>query len=365
MTRLRIVIPLLAAALLLSWQPAPASARLHWPHHKHASSHAQQSRPNKPSAATRQPAANADAAKNKATPASTGSNDQTAGGATTGGDEAAGANAPVVVTPSTLIDLFSARFGSLDIELKEAAFLDASVRDLHLKSTNMDMTAGTLDSLNIDLVGAGFQDFLLDGMRLVTQGPLKFDPSTLLNNKVLQFREPASAQVRAIISQNSLNQLLNSPAILARLSGSAKKRVPILSTLARQDVNFGFDFLNGHVDLQPDSHLHLKMESRVGIGKAKMPVPISVEAKLDLQNGWVNLTDTHLLTSGQMVPKDMAARIVNRVNSLSKWGSVSDDIQFQFTNLNVVPEDRLELEGTAIIKRLRLTRQQDADNTQH
>jgi hypothetical protein len=284
--------------------------------------------------------------------------------ATTGGDDNA-PTPPMVVPPSSLIDLTSAKFGRLEIDLKQAAFLDARVKDLRLSATNMDMTNGTLDNLLIDADHPEFQDFIIDSFHMSTASGLHFDTNQLLNNKILQFREPASARVSATVSQTSLNAFINSPAVLARLSGSAKKRVPLLSTLARQDVMFGFDFLGGILRLEPDDHVHLGMDSKLGVAKAKISMPLAVDAKLSLENGWVNLSDTRLLTSGQVVPKDVSSKIIDRINSLSKWADISDDIRFQFTDLKVVPGDRLELQGTAVIRRLRLTRAADADNIQH
>lgn len=280
---------------------------------------------------------------------------------TAGGDngESSSTITPVITPPSTFVDLTTARFGKLEVTLREASFLEAAVGDVHLSADNMDMNKGTLDSLSIEVQKGQFQEFTIDGLKMFTAGTLNFDVPQLLNNKVLQFREPAKAHVQVSVSQNSLNQFLNAPRILDRLSGSAKKRVPILSTLARQDVNFGFSFLKGDVKLEPENRIHLAMDSKLGMGKVGMPMTLSAEAQLQLSEGWVKLAETHLVTGGQKVPHDYSAKFVERLNSLSKWGTQSDDIKFEFTDLKVVPEDHLEMEGTAIINRLRFARNQE------
>ncbi len=266
-----------------------------------------------------------------------------------------GSNAPLVVSPSTL-DITTARFGKLEIDLKEAAWLEAKVHLVRLIADRLDMSSGILYSLSLRAEEGEFQDFTIDMLEMSSQENLRFDIRELLDKKALVFIEPALAQVRVIVSQKSLNNFLNAQEVLARLSGSAKKRVAILSALARQDVNFGFTFTSGEVKLEDDNHVRMTMESKLGIGKAGLPVQLTAETKLNLQNGWVNLSDTHLLTGGATVPKDVAAKIVRRINDLSKWGSASDDIHFEFTSLNVFPGDRLELAGTARIKRLRFER---------
>ena len=272
--------------------------------------------------------------------------------------EPADPNQPIITTPST-IDLSSAKFGKLELNLTDASFLEAQAREIKLSAQNMDMTKGTLDSLSLFVDDGQFQDFIVDSTKLWTHGVLTFDTAKLLNEKVLEFREPASAHARVSVTQASLNKFLNASFILSRLSGAAKKRVPILSTLARRDVNFGFTFSKADLKLEPDSHIRLMMDSKVGMGKGLLPVTLSAETKLILENGWVKLEDTHFVTGGQTVPKDMADKIVQRINSLSRWAQQSDDIQFQFTDLNMVPDDHLELEGSATIKRLRFTRNQE------
>lgn len=266
---------------------------------------------------------------------------------------------PVVVAPSSLVDLETAKFGRLDIQLKDASFLEAQVRELRLSAENMDMTKGTLDSLSILINDGAFQDFTMDSMRLWTRGSLVFDVQKLLNEKVLQFREPAMAHARVSVTQASFNKFLNAPYILGRLSSAAKKRVPILSQLARKDVNFGFNFLKGDVKLEPENRIRLTMDSKLGMGKVGIPVTLSAETRVQLLNGWVNFENTRLVTGGQAVPRDMAEKIITRINSLSKWGTQSDDIQFQFTDLDVIPGERLELEGSAMISRLRFSRSKE------
>jgi hypothetical protein len=287
----------------------------------------------------------------------------TARGTDTAGDakpvvEPADPNQPIITAPSS-IDLSTAKFGRLEITLTDASFLDAQAREIKLSAENMDLTKGTLDSLSVFVDDGQFQEFIVDSTKLWTHGALNFDTGKLLNDKILEFREPASAHARVSVTQASLNKFLNASFILSRLSGAAKKRVPILSSLARHDVNFGFTFSKADLKLQPDSHIRLSMDSKVGMGKGLIPVTLSAEARLILENGWVKLEDTHFVTGGQAVPKDMAEKIVQRINSLSKWGQQSDDIQFQFTDLNMVPDDHLELEGSATIKRLRFTRNQE------
>jgi hypothetical protein len=269
---------------------------------------------------------------------------------------------PLVAPPVTYLDLNTARFGRLEIDLRDAEFLKASVPQLKLLAENMDFNSGTLDSLKIDIVGAKFLEFTVDSLTLFTKGNVHFETGSLLNKRVLEFLSPVTAFVHVSISEKGLNQFLNSPRTLHRLSYSAKRRVPILSTLAGRDVRFGFEFTDADIAIRPENMVRLDLDSKLGMGGVGVGVPVTVDTKLGLQDGWLKLSDTIVKTKSKELPPEVAERIVRRVNSLSEWGHKSDDIHFTFTDLRVIPGDKLELKGTAEINRLRFGRIQDVQS---
>jgi hypothetical protein len=89
-----------------------------------------------------------------------------------------------------------------------------------------------------------------------------------------------------------------------------------------------------------------------------------VDAQLGVKDGWVDVSDTHLMTNGQEISPQLSEMLVNKINSLASWGHKSDDIQFDFTDIKVVPGKQFTVKGTALIKRLRLERSKD-DPTEH
>lgn len=290
----------------------------------------------------------------------------TAGGAVTGGaigeQQAADAAvpepqpAPVLVPPITFVDINSGRFNSLDVVLTAASFLEAKVDRLALNASNLDFESGKLEGLTIQMAGGQFQDFRCDQMEIATSGTVNFETASLFNKRVLEFLSPTEAKCKVMISQESLNDFLNSPRLLSRLSTSAKKRVPFLSALAGHDVNFGFNFKEADLKLADNNRVVIKLASKLGLGKLGVNVPIEVDTTLALAEGWVKLNDTQVVTAGQNVPKEMLGQLIARVNSLSQWGTRSDDIKFQFTELTVLPGNNFQLAGTATLNRLRFGR---------
>lgn len=87
-----------------------------------------------------------------------------------------------------------------------------------------------------------------------------------------------------------------------------------------------------------------------------MPIPVQLNTRLGLKDGWVELSDTHLLTSGQEISPELSNMIVKKVNGLANWGQSTDDIIFKFTKIKVIPGNKFILEGTADVNRLRFGR---------
>jgi len=252
--------------------------------------------------------------------------------------------------------LIAANFDKLEIDLENSRFANAIIDKLHITATNMDFKAGLLKGLSIDTAGGHFQDFVFDHLTLDSQGDLNFDPNLLQSEKVLQFLTPAEASVSAVVNQDSLNAFINSPRTLEKLSVKANKSVGMLASLiGANPANFGVTLSDASVALQKDNHIAIATKATVGI--IGVPLPLELTAKLDLANGWIAVSDTHLNTNGTEISPQLSEMLVKKMNGMAGWGSKSEDIHFSFTDLKVVPGKQFILKGTAKIMRLRFGQQ--------
>lgn len=273
------------------------------------------------------------------------------------GQPALNGQGPILAPPISFVDINSGRFGKLDIDMEDGQFLDGAAKQLHLTAKNLDLNEGILKSLDITINGGTFQDFTIDQLTLSTAGDLNFDTGIFLNHKTLRFTTPAQAQVMAIISQDGLNRFINSPRTLERLSYSATKSGGMLANLlGSMGGNIGFSLTQGDIKLTKGNSVNMNLVTRVGLGQVGVPIPVSLKAKLGLKDGWLEMQDTEVSTNGQTLSPEIAKLIVNKVNGLSNWGKRSDDIQFSFTDLKVVPGKQFILKGTAEVKQLRFSR---------
>lgn len=267
---------------------------------------------------------------------------------------------PLVGPPISFVDVGSGRFGKLEIDLQDGHFMEGAVERLHLTARDMDLPKGTLAALDVDVKGGRFEDFTCDQLTFSTIGPSSFDTGSLLNRRMLQFSQPVQATVTAIVSQTNLNRFLNSPLTLQRLSVDALQGGGFLGSLLGQlgqTAPLGLTFSSGNLTLQPGNRMLIAMQGKAGVGELAATIPVELATSLVLKDGWVNLAGTQLTSSGNEISPDLSNMVLNRINALSNLATRSPDIRFAFTELNVLPGDKIVLKGIAQILRLRFGRE--------
>lgn len=261
-------------------------------------------------------------------------------------------------SPLSFLDISNGGFGKVDLEIDDAHLQNSAIDKLHIVASNLDMKAGTVKGLNITVTGGHFPMFVFDQLNLNSAADMAFDPVSMKNDKVLQFKTPIEAEVSAVISQQSLNAFLGAPQTLEKLSVTANKKVGMIASLLGANAsNFGITLSNANVTLQKQNRISVTTDANIGMGTSSMPMPLELNAKLGLENGWIAVSDTHLNTNGSEISPTLSEMLVKRVNGLASWGSKSDDIQFSFTDMKVVPGKQFSLKGTAKITRLRFGQQ--------
>ena len=259
--------------------------------------------------------------------------------------------------PLNFIDVNSGRFGKLDIDMVDGQFYSGAADHLHLTARNLDLGQGELKALDIVIDGAHLQDFIVDKLTISTEGALNFDSGLVFNQKLLQFTSPATAQVTAQISEESLNKFLKAPSTLERLSVTAGKTGSLIANLlGNNGGNFGLTVDSAEGKLQRNNKIHIAATGKVGVSQLTIPLKAEVESKLFLQDGWVQVGETKLMTRGQEISPQLAEMLLKKIKNLSNLGHRSDYIHFAFTDIKVQAGKQLVVTGTAQINRLRFGR---------
>lgn len=260
---------------------------------------------------------------------------------------------PPPIDNGSHLDLTSAILGRMELDLNGAQFLDAAVDKLHVVVNDLDMRNGSLNGLNIEARGGNFRDLAFDQLNINMQGSAAFDRDQLVNNRVLEFKQPVQAEILAAVSQDSLNKFLNSPGTLERLSGTANRKVSMLAGMLGSNAQVGITLSDASIALEKGNHVSIGMKASLGMGSMGLPLPFQLDTKLGLNDGWLQLTDTHLLSNGQEISPLLSNMLVKHINELTDWGKRNEDMHFSFSQLKVVPNKQFVVKGTAQILRLR------------
>lgn len=252
----------------------------------------------------------------------------------------------------SLINLNTGRFAKLEFDIAGGQFQETSVDAMHVLASELDMSRGQLGAMDLLISGGHLQGFTFDKLRIASTRRLAFSSEALLNRRLFEFTEPVAANVVAVVSQKSLNEFIASPNTLQMLSTGASNH---LGNLLTEIVGSALTvkFLSAALQLQADNRIQTDVNVLIDVMKVGTAMPLSLSTKLSLQNGWLNLSDTQIMASGQELPPEMANLVISRINRLSEWGRNNPDIRFTFTQLQVIPGDRFELSGTAQLNRLR------------
>ncbi len=252
------------------------------------------------------------------------------------------------------MDLSSAVFGKLVIDMENAQFMSAVVGAMHLGILGLDMKNSTLKGLEIAVRSGQFKDVAFDQLNISAQGDMTFDRNELMQNRTIHFSPPAQAQVTAVVSQDSLNRFLNNPNTLERLSTSASQKIHMLASMLGSNANVGVSLSGANVQLEKGNHVNVGVTAKIGMGSLGMPLPLNLETKLGLNDqGWISLADTRLISNGQEISPMLSNSLVKHFNEMTDWGTRNDDLKFSFTELKVVPNKQFMVKGTAQVSRLR------------
>ena len=98
----------------------------------------------------------------------------------------------------------------------------------------------------------------------------------------------------------------------------------------------GLTLASANLAIEKHNQIAVNFESSLGMGQMGIPVNGEIEGKLNLNNGYLDVSDTHILTNGQELPPQLSNILVKKINSVASSIQKSEDIHFSFTDLKVV-----------------------------
>ncbi|ARV61719.1 hypothetical protein BZZ01_26630 [Nostocales cyanobacterium HT-58-2] len=171
---------------------------------------------------------------------------------------------------------------------------------------------------------------------------LETDPIELelrsLGQKRPKFKRPLQAGVRLVLTQQDINQLLQSPEFMARL----QKLKINTSDSSNTKNNSVYNFQNPNITFLANNRLSFQVELQEK--NLEKPLLIRVESGLNIVDGKnIQLVDPVVAANGEEVPPQLVNAVVNNVSKrldLKKFEG--DGLQARILKLNIKSE-KLEI----------------------
>ncbi|WP_017315838.1 LmeA family phospholipid-binding protein [Mastigocladopsis repens] len=164
-----------------------------------------------------------------------------------------------------------------------------------------------------------------------------------LGQKRPKFKRPLQAGVRLVLTQQDINQLLQSPEFMTLLQ---KLKINTDDSSKTGDKS-GYNFANPNVKFFANNRFGFQVElQEKGLEK---PLLIRVESGLRIVGGKnIQLVEPVVTANGEQVPPQFVNAIVDNINKRLDLGNLEDDgLQVRLLKLNIRPE---ELETAAFLR---------------
>ncbi|MBO9540864.1 DUF2993 domain-containing protein [bacterium] len=186
---------------------------------------------------------------------------------------------------------------------------------------------GQVDSLRIKAEG-----FAVEGVPISTASietdPFHVDTGGALFGKTPTLKQPLEATVSAVLTEDGLNVLLNSPSVTKHLKGIQAQ----FSVIPGMSVTRTVDIVPGRLRL---SQGRLSVDGNVDMGGGtRVPFALSAAPRLVGENQ-LAFSDIQASLFGSPIPPTMLGDAVNRPIDLSRFEAPGTT--YRFTGLGVVP----------------------------
>lgn len=250
----------------------------------------------------------------------------------------------------------TAQIQNLNIELNNASFQKSNVYKLSINANNVDFSSGRVGTVSINTLGFQKNELILDELNLILKD-VSFNTENLFSKKELLLNQPVNGSAYILVTENGLNTILNQPKVLDKFSNLATAKIQ----------KFGIELNSGLVSFKepvatilPNNVIQIDMiASLAGL----INCPVSFSTTLGIYNSKLMMTSPKMITSGILLPEDIAQKINDKLNSLMDIGEkLEDDLDIKITSLNMIPRNRIVISADALIKKLKFSKKEKVNN---
>lgn len=247
---------------------------------------------------------------------------------------------PISAGSVTAVDFPDASAGEISITLDAARFGKQAVGHVVLKAKQLDLNAGLLSSLNLDLKNGQFGDRLqLADFNVVTEA-FQFDSFELLNKQRFVLSAPVEGQVALHLTEENLNEYLGHEKTLKQINKAITKQLG------------GFQLVKlaqPHFTIMPQQKLALSINAVLG---GSVAIPLNLLGQLEVIDGNIQLQNLSVVSQQTQLPIEVSGIIEQQLNKVINLEKLSSDkFKLRATKLET-RSHQAYINGTAQIEML-------------
>lgn len=253
----------------------------------------------------------------------------------------------VKTNDSAFSQVYNSKMDNMKLEFNNVNFQKSFFNKLLINLTNADFTNGTIDNVIVNSFGFQKKDLLIDEVDIALKG-LALNTDSLFTKQMLVLSKPVEALGTIIITEKSINSILNQPQVLDKL----KNIVQMPKTLPGLP-NGMVSLVDPRASIVSNNRLQLDMKASIA---NIIRIPVCFSANLSLINNKLLFTDPKISSSGLVLPNEVTNMVNNKLNDIINIDDKfnNNDIAVKITSLQMLPGQKITVNGKALISKLNL-----------
>lgn len=243
--------------------------------------------------------------------------------------------------------VYNSKMDNMKLEFNNVNFQNSFFNKLLITLINADFTNGTIDNISVNSLGFQKKDLLIDEVSIELKN-LVINTDSLFSKQVFALSKPAEAIGTLIVTEKSINSILNQPQVLSRLKNIVQLPKG-MSRISTETVSL----VDPKASIISQNRIQVEMKAAIA---NFIKIPVNFSANLTLLNNKLLFTQPMISSSGMVLPDEVTNLLNNKLNEIINIEDKlnNNDIDIKITSLQMHPGQKIIVNGRALISKLNL-----------
>jgi len=239
------------------------------------------------------------------------------------------------------------KIDNIIVNLHNAYFQDFKVDNLNITTNYLDFNSNNISDLYIRIMGIHSKDLSLDELNLIFKN-IYLDIKHLITKQDLSLKQPLYSNVTLIVAEKTLNQLINNPVILDKLSNLATTKITKLGL----DIGSGMvTFKEPNIKILPNNTLRLDLLACLANA---ISYPVSLTTTLIVQDSRLVSVSPVLSAYGIAFPQIISQKLNDQINEIIDFKKkLGKNLDIKITSVQTVSKDKIIINAETTISKLK------------